>query len=283
MNGIGTKAESRTDSGVWLHGVLADSSSGALSATRGISGTPVRSVTAAGLVAVVSDVPLAEYGEQALRRNLENPVWLERTVRSHHAVVHQLSRTGAVVPARLAIIYNSDERVAHGLADRHDELAAALEWITGREEWGVKAYAVPDRDVVRAPDADSASPSDASPDDAGPGAAYLRRRKAELAARQQGQQAAAAAAEEVHAALAVHAVAARRHPLQDRRLSGAATAMVLNGAYLIEREGVRRFAAEFHRLASRSWPIRLELTGPWPPYSFVDTRENPAPQREESA
>ncbi|WP_174530690.1 GvpL/GvpF family gas vesicle protein, partial [Micromonospora maritima] len=73
----------------------------------------------------------------------------------------------------------------------------------------------------------------------------------------------------VHAALAGHAVAARRHAPQDRRLSGAATAMVLNGAYLVDRAGLDGFRALAEALADRHPELRLELTGPWPAYSFV--------------
>ncbi|MER6596745.1 GvpL/GvpF family gas vesicle protein, partial [Micromonospora purpureochromogenes] len=78
-------------------------------------------------------------------------------------------------------------------------------------------------------------------------------------------------------ALAGYAAVARRHAPQDRRLSGAPTAMVLNGAYLVETAGVAGFAALVRELADRHPEIRLELTGPWPPYSFVaDGPEEPA-------
>lgn len=247
------------DSGVWMHAVVPDADDVALSGIPGMAGPAVRAVKAAGLTAVVSDVPLAEYGEQALRQNLEQLPWLERVARTHHAVVEELSHRGPVVPARLATIHNDDERVAGVLADRRDDLSAALDRLLGREEWGVKAYAVPTAPAEEQPVPGSQT-----------GAAYLRRRKAQLTAHENGQQAAAEAASAVHTALTEAAVAARRHAPQDRRLTGAAAAMVLNGAYLIDREDVRGFTALAEGLAERNPAIRLELTGPWPAYSFVD-------------
>ncbi|NES16737.1 MULTISPECIES: GvpL/GvpF family gas vesicle protein [Micromonospora] len=247
-----------TGSAVWLHGVVA-AVTATPAGTTGIAGTPVRSVAGAGLVAVVSDVPLAEYGEEALRRNLEDLAWLERAARAHHAVVAALCGAGPVVPARLATVHRDDDRVARVLAERHDELAGTLARLTGREEWGVKGYVVP-----------GATPRTEEPAaGGGAGAAYLRRRKAQLTAREEGQRIAADAAAAVHAALAGYAVTARRHAPQDRRLSGAPTAMVLNGAYLIDRERLDGFAALVRELADRHPEIRLEATGPWPPYSFV--------------
>ncbi|SCG53551.1 GvpL/GvpF family gas vesicle protein [Micromonospora inositola] len=264
---MGTTAETtpvggapETGTGVWLHGVTADVDPAALAGLAGMDGVPVRPVRAAGLTAVVSAAPLAEYGEVALRRNLEDLAWLERAARTHHTVVDALSRAGAVVPARLATVHRDDDRVARVLTARRDELSDTLARLTGREEWGVKGYVVPGAPPRTA---------EAAGDGGGAGAAYLRRRRAQLTAREEGQRIAADAAATVHTALAGYAVAARRHAPQDRRLSGAATAMVLNGAYLIDRNRLAGFSELVGALADRHPEIRLELTGPWPPYSFV--------------
>ncbi|MDZ5441329.1 GvpL/GvpF family gas vesicle protein [Micromonospora sp. 4G57] len=249
-----------TGTGVWLHGVTADVDPATLSGITGMDAAPVRPVRAAGLTAVVSAAPLAEYGEAALRRNLEDLAWLERAARTHHTVVDALSRAGAVVPARLATVHRDDDRVARVLTERREEFSATLARLTGREEWGVKGYVVPGAPPRTAEAAGAGG---------GAGAAYLRRRRAQLTAREEGQRIAADAAVAVHTALAGYAVAARRHAPQDRRLSGAATAMVLNGAYLIDRNGLAGFSALVGALADRHPELRLELTGPWPPYSFV--------------
>ncbi|MFG1756093.1 GvpL/GvpF family gas vesicle protein [Micromonospora echinofusca] len=251
-----------TGVGVWLHGVTRDVDPALLATTVGMDGAATRAVRAAGLVAVVSAAPLSEYGEEALSRNLEDLAWLERAARTHHAVVAALSRGGAVVPARLATVHHDDARVAGQLTARRAELTAVLDRLTGHDEWGVKGYVVP-----------GATPRPTEPaGSGGAGAAYLRRRRAQLTAREEGQRIAAEAAGAVHEALAGHAAAARRHPPQDRRLSGAPTAMALNGAYLVGHGAVAGFRRLVDALAGRHPEIRLELTGPWPPYSFADER-----------
>ncbi|AVT28674.1 gas vesicle protein GvpFL [Plantactinospora sp. BC1] len=245
--------------GCWLHGVAREVDPATLAGGTGMDGGPLRAVPAAGLVAVVSTAPLAEYGEEALRRNLEDLAWLERAARTHHEVVAALSRTGAVVPTRLATVYRDERGVARLLAERRADLAATLDRLTGRTEWGVKGYVVPGLP------ARATAPVGAE----GAGAAYLRRRRAELSCRDEGQRAAAQAAAAVHDALAGYAAAARRHAPQDRRLSGAPTAMVLNGAYLVDVAGLDGFTALVTALARRHAELRLELTGPWPAYSFA--------------
>jgi hypothetical protein len=51
--------------------------------------------------------------------------------------------------------------------------------------------------------------------------------------------------------------------------------MVLNAAYLLDAEGEigNRFAAAVAEMASAHPELRMELTGPWPPYSFTGEGE----------
>ncbi|MFJ6166037.1 GvpL/GvpF family gas vesicle protein [Micromonospora orduensis] len=252
--------------GAWLHGVVRDADPATLAAIPGMDGGPVRAVSAAGLVAVVSTAPLDEYGEEPLRRNLEDLAWLERAARAHHAVVEALARRGPVVPARLATVHTDDERVAGSLAARRAELVDTLDLLTGRGEWGVKGYLAPGEAAVDA----------GTTGRGGVGTAYLRRRRAQLTSREEHLQVAGTAADAVHGALCELAVAGRRHAPQDRRLSGASATMVLNGAYLVDVEALPRFTDLVGSLGHRHPGVRLELTGPWPAYSFVAERPEPA-------
>jgi hypothetical protein len=261
-------SSSSPDRAVWLHGVVRRLDPGRLTALSAMdSGTPT-AIRAGDVTAVVSEVPLAEYDDEALRQNLEDLVWLERAARAHHGVVDALSRGGPVIPARLATVYRDRDAVAQMLAERRADFVAALDRVDGRVELGVKAYVVP-------VDADAAVDEGSG----GPGTAYLRKRRAQLTRRDESQRVAAQSAVEVHAALSERAEAARRHAPQDRRLSGEDTEMVLNGAYLVRESDVGEFAALLEALSRRHPPVRLRLTGPWPPYSFAGQ----APQAQSQA
>ncbi|XTZ16276.1 GvpL/GvpF family gas vesicle protein [Micromonospora echinospora] len=270
--------------GTWLHGIVPASVAGALAPVTGLADTPVRVVRGSGLAAVFSAVPLDEYGEQPLRRNLEDLVWLERTARAHHRVVDVLARTGPVVPARLATVHTDERRLAVLLHERRADLTATLARLAGHQEWGVKGYVLPGGPApadggatppgaavgeVGNPAVDAGDAGTPTAGGTGAGAAYLRRRRAQLQARETGQQAAAHSAAAVHTELAGHAADARRHTPQDSRLSGAPHPMALNGAYLVPVEGLAGFRAVVAALATRHPALRLELTGPWPPYSFI--------------
>lgn len=244
--------------GVWLHAVAREATP---ISVAGIGGAAVEVVRAAGLCAFVSRAVAGDDDAAVLRERLEDPSWLGRAAFEHHRVVEAVAAAGPVVPASLATVYHDESGLAAALERHRGELAAALDRVAGRTEWGVKAYERAD-----APAGSGAAPAATG---GGPGLAYLNRRRAELSARDRRHQEAADAAAAVHDRLSHRAVAAALHPPQDRRVSGEPDPMVLNGAYLVDDERTEDFEREVRALARGQAALRLRLTGPWPPYSFV--------------
>jgi Gas vesicle synthesis protein GvpL/GvpF len=256
-----------SQTGTWLYGVT-DSPAAmrpdSFDQLTGVGGGKLHLVAAGGLTAVAETVSLEEFGETALRRNLEDLSWLEATARAHHRVIDALASQVQLVPLRLATVYREDGSVQAMLAEHGPRLRAALRRTASRAEWGVKAYA--DQPAAARAEASKSDSRQAAP---GSGAAYLRRRRDELAASQQDRQEALVSAQQVHAALARIAADARLHPPQSPELTGSKSAMILNAAYLIDDQHAAGFREAVDDLRNRL-PLRLELTGPWPPYSFAD-------------
>lgn len=230
-----------------------------LAGVSGVAGADVRAVRAAGLTALVSDVDLAEFGAQALRRNLEDLTWLENVARAHHHVIGAASRLASLLPIRLATVYSGAPGVTAALCERQREFTSALAQVRDRVEWGVKAYAAPM--ATRTGTTGTGT--------TGTGMAYLKRRRDELAASQETQRDATAGARQVHAELTVLAAGARLHPPQSPQLSGTRMPMLLNAAYLVGQSDGTGFATAVASVAEAHPELRLELTGPWPPYSFA--------------
>jgi hypothetical protein len=208
--------------------------------------------------AVVSPVSLAEFGEDAVAENLRDPVWLERAVRAHDAVLAAAAAATTVVPFRFGAVYESVDRIRELLAER-DDFATTIRKLAGTVELGVTVFA--DRDAMRARAADAG--------EAVGGRAYLERklREREL----EGSLAELGA--ETHERLSRAAVAARANPLRRPEAVEAGRDMLLNGAYLVRDRD--RFEAELAALRAEHEPrgIVHELSGPWPPYNFAEPDE----------
>jgi hypothetical protein len=222
------------DTGVWTYAITEDGHlSGPdgevdLSWLTGVGETKVRTATSCGLTVLVSDVSLAEFGEAALRENLDNLAWLDEVAREHHYVIDAAVRLFPLLPVRLATVYSGDAALCAALAEHSARLLDALRRVGGRVEWGVKAYAAPE-----------------------------------------SRDAAISAALAIHAGLAAKAADTRLHPSRSAQLGGIRQPALLNAAYLLDAADGVTFTAAVAGQATAHPELRVELTGPWPPYSFA--------------
>jgi hypothetical protein len=254
--------EQATALGCYVYGVARELDAAVLADLPGVAGAPVRVVAHEGLSALTSPVDLGEFGEEGLRRNLENLDWLEATARAHHAVLAASGADHPVVPLRLATVYHDEDRVLAMLAERGAAFDAALHRVQGRTEWGLKAFLDPAARID-----DPAPARDAAAGAARPGTAYLLRRQADRTGAERRRQVAADQVEAVHAALSAVADDARRYPPQDSRLSGESREMVLNAAYLVRGRYRTALDRALDEVDTRALVVRW--TGPWVPYSFA--------------
>lgn len=259
--------------GCYLYGVARDLDPAVVAELPGVAGAQVRVLGHHGLSALVSPVDLAEFGEEGLRRNLQNLDWLEATARAHHAVLAASGADHPVVPLRLGTVYHDEARVLAMLAERGAAFDAALRRVEGRTEWGLKAFLDPAARID-----DPALGGDAPAGGSSrPGTAYLLRRQADRSGAERRRQVATGQVEAVHAALSGVADDARRHPPQDSRLSGESLEMVLNAAYLVRDADRSALDRALEEVDTRALVVRW--TGPWVPYSFavLDPGDEPRP------
>ncbi|MER6348722.1 GvpL/GvpF family gas vesicle protein [Streptomyces sp. NPDC001595] len=240
--------------------------SATVSGVSGVAGGAVRSVSAGRVAAVVSSVAEADFGETALKAHLEDLDWLEGVARAHHAVVEAVAAHTTVLPLRLATVYLDDDRVREVLRRGEEAFTAALERLTGAVEWGVKVYAQP----PVAP-AETAVRGDAV-EALDPGRSYLRSRRRERSSREVTWAAATEAVRRIDAEAGALALDRARHRPQQGRLAdveGVPGENVANDAYLVPLERAEEFQERVRRSAAGLEGVRVEITGPWAPYSFA--------------
>lgn len=253
--------------GTYLYAVARRLPAGALADAHGLRGRPLQVVAEADLQAVASEVDLREFGEEGLRQHLEDLAWLEEVARTHDRVIRTVAHHAEVAPMRLATVFLHEDSVRDRLRGWAPALNAALDRVKGCSEWSVKGYV----------DTSGSTPEEptATGGEQGSGTAYLLKRRSQLAAQERAQQEAARAGDSVHHALVEGVAASRRLPAQDRRLTGHEGTMVLNAAYLVGDAASDAWRARVDRAVQEHPDVRVELDGPWPPYSFATLEDAP--------
>jgi gas vesicle protein GvpL/GvpF len=209
---------------------------------------------------VMSDAPLDQFGEHALPVNLADLDWVSRAAVAHEAVIASfMPQADAVVPMKLFTLFTSDERAVEQLRAGWRRVEGVIERLAKHEEWGVRLVF----DRARAPVADTPAAVDS-------GRSYLltkRREHAASAAQSAGMRKTAG---EVLKALRPFARDTRQRPITPP--ADSVRRLLVDAAFLVPRGKAARFqtsaAREAKKIASAGYA--LQITGPWPPYSFVD-------------
>jgi hypothetical protein len=214
-----------------------DDGSVALGGCPGYADAPLRSMTRGSVTAIFSV-------HQHLDVRSE-----PQHLRLHDKVVTTLMEMCTVAPARFGSTLADVDRLEEVLADQSPRLAPVLARLRGTAELAVRARWI-DPGNHDVPIADGAPPPNM-----GSGRTYLHTR------RRQPEDPLHSSLVPFHRRLARHAQAWTVHSTPD-------TSMV--GAYLVAAGEVEAFRDDFVGARARHPRLRVSLTGPWAPYSFVD-------------
>ncbi len=218
-----------------------------------------------GLWLIVADAPLPRYGEASIQHRLHDMTWLSRCAVAHEAVVEYCLRARAVVPMKLFTIFENDLRALAEIGRKRQQLDRSMRRVAGNREWGVRIRVVPGSGVVRL--ARPARTAKAVTT----GASYLVAKKQARDATRELTERGQARVNRAFATLAALAVDAQRHPPPAG--GEQKTRLLLDAAFLVGTRRIARFRAATRRLARDLGRdgYGVEVTGPWPPYNFIES------------
>ena len=218
-------------------------------------GDEVYTVHHDGLAAVVSNTPLVVY--DPTREN----------VLTHEQVNETVMREFTVLPMAFGVLFRTEEDIVELMRGTYDALRDVLRKMEGKVEFGLKVNWDRERvvgEIERENEEIRNLKEQITARSAG--STYFARmqlgRLVENALTEQSE----AYVREVYAALRDTAVASRANkPIGDK--------MIMNAAFLIEREREPEFDGKVKEIAAKyEGKLSFRYTGPWPPYNFVHIR-----------
>lgn len=242
---------------LYLYGITR-TGKGMVPGVAGVDGSAsVEAMPCAGLVCWASRVDKREFAEN-LASNMENLEWLAGVSVRHQQVVAAIARSHDILPARFGTVFRTSSSLTADVEEQKALLARDLKRISGCEEWGVKIFSL------------RAQPRAAT--DARSGRDYLQAKAAAFHA--QGGQDAGPELQRLLRALS--GVAVEIVP-GSGAVSRGQRGLQWQGSLLVKRSQRSKLQQLMARF-SRHWEgeRRLEISGPWPPYSFVSRQEKGA-------
>ena len=235
-----------------------------------VAGTPVRLLEHRELAAVVRPVSRQDFTEDSLQARLRDPAALEALARDHNAVIAEIHREQAILPAKFGSVYASLDDLRTALDQEYDRLSSQLKRVRGCDEWAVHVYA--DRSIVeRHVATDHASIRQLREELAAarPGRAFFLQRKLDTALTAAIDQTLIELARAAYDQLAALALAAQATPSTHRGRGGKGEIEILKASFLVPRPDTEAFIHAVDSFAAEHQGVRSEYSGPWPPYSFA--------------
>jgi len=162
----------------------------------------------------------------------------------HANVVEELmSRSRAVLPAQFGRAFTSEEQLTEAVQTKATALERGLTRVRGCVELGLRVL----ERGSRTDESTGLSGSD-----------YMRTRLAEATERDRFSQ-------ELHGPLAALSRTSTRF--------GGASGDLLQAVYLVPEEQIEAFREHMNRIEGAHPELTMVCTGPWPPYTFADDRE----------
>lgn len=192
--------------------------------------------------------------------------WLADAAQRHHSIVQGLFEAGPVLPIRFGTLIEAAD-IAPLLQAHCDRLGAELGRLEGLAEWGVKLVTAPEA-LVRSAEQSSSTVQalDAELAASPPGRSYLLRRRREAAMADAVEERSANLVDQVRERLAACVLESADLPLPT--LTPAGQEVIANLAFLLTAARQQEFETIADALAHEQG-VELQLSGPWPPYSFV--------------
>jgi hypothetical protein len=222
---------------------------------------------------VIEKTALDEFQEETFKGKAEKDIkWLEEKVMHHNNVISKYAEKSTVIPMKFGTIFKTEDTLKDMLKDKYQDFLGIILNLDGKEEWGVKVYCDANKLKEELPRSNQhIKDIDLAIKDKSEGAAYFLKRKREGLISEESEKKMNEDATAIHKELVKFADKNCLNKLQPKELTKKESEMVLNGAYLIFKDkidGFRSKASDLQKTYADSG-LELEISGPWPAYSFA--------------
>jgi len=224
----------------------------------GVGGQPVVLLARNGLSAAVSRISRSDLAPDISR------------LRAYGNVIQSFHRDVTLIPMRYGCLFEEESEVVRRLEERNKEYEELLKELDGCVELGIRI--LPENGEGGTMNAERSSPCAVLgvPHIPNPGRAYLDDRKAHYARSERLAKENRAVIERCRAAFAGLFVKCKAECPPSALRTSPHRAPLVSMYFLVRRERVESFRRTFRQIDSKE-SARLLLSGPWPPYNFIES------------
>ena len=221
---------------------------------------------------IVKHVSESDFSEENLRRHLSDKQWVKTNVRDHAAVINRIMQNLEVIPFKFGTVFYEETSLKSFISSHSAILKRNLQALVGKEEWGIQVFC--NRKTLRR-HIDELSEQAAALEKeimaSSPGKAYLLiRNKIDLVESEMDR---------ICKNLSQEYLVEFNHlsdtfylnNLLPKAFTNREDNMIFNATFLVHKNMANKFkeTLEISRSKGANLGFFLEISGPWPPFSFI--------------
>jgi len=245
---------------------------------KGMSGEEVFSIPYQDLEAVASEVSLEEFGSEEIQKKAEDDVnWIKEKAQIHEEVIERAMGKGTsniipVIPMQFGVIFKTKEKLEETLSKNLEKFRKSLEYLTGKQEWGVKAFLsrkVFEEFLEKGSEEVLAKKKEA--ESLPKGMAFFAKKQAVSQIDEIKEKELDKITGEIQESLSQLAASSNKAKILEKDFTGKIEEMILNSFHLIEEAKLNDFQKKVEELKEKynGKGIIIEMSGPWPSYHFA--------------
>ncbi|MDE5413660.1 GvpL/GvpF family gas vesicle protein [Alkalihalobacterium chitinilyticum] len=226
------------------------------------------------MTAVICELDSEKFSVDNIEENTQDPKWLSVKATHHHEVVSLLHTHCTVVPLKFCTIYSNMNSLRQELEQKQDKLMKLLTRFKKRDGWNVKIYCQKEKwfssleeqdpTILKQKEKIAKMP---------PGTQFLMKKKLKQTLIASVDQHIEQEVQKVHDLLLKSSDHYNPKKIWNKQVTGKPEEMVWSGVYLVHNEeAIENFRKiiENIQLDLGQYGVKIDLTGPWPPYDFLD-------------
>jgi len=236
----------------------------------------LKSLLVGSFYIVIKYVSDSEFSEENFKNKLSDTQWLESNVKEHIGVITMIMETNTVIPFKFGTIYNTRRSLRKFISDYSGSLIENFNNIKGKEEWSVKIYCYRKALCRRIDDySEEAATLETQIMASSPGKAFLLKRKKDEVIEREMDRLSKIYGQSYYDELTNLSESANINSLIPKEYTGREESMILNANLLIDKKKVTDFMTVVENLRKRdeNSGFSIEVTGPWPAFSFIHIKE----------
>lgn len=230
------------------------------------------------LEAVISEVSIEKFSSEEIQKKAEEDLnWIKGKAQIHEEVIEQAMRTSdsviiPVIPMQFGVIFKTREKLQETLCDNLENFRKSLEYLGGRQEWGVKAFL--DQKVFEEfleKGNEELLAKKRETESLPKGLSFFAKKKIASTIDEIKKKELDKIINEIYESLAESVVSFHKAKILEKDFTLMAEEMILNGFYLIEESRLNEFKGKTEEFREKfnMRGIKIEMSGPWPSYHFI--------------